>query len=62
MGHSDSFISRIMFLKGKPSLVLAKTPELVESLAQMFEYDLADEKEAITFYTSAAAQAADTGI
>lgn len=61
LGHSDAFISRIMFLKGKPSLVLAKTPELVESLVQMFEYDLADEKEAITFYTSAATQAADAG-
>ncbi len=61
LGHSDDFIARIMFLKGKPSLVLAKTPELVGSLIQMFETDLADEKEAIAFYTSAARQAADAG-
>lgn len=61
LGHSDEYISRIMFLKGKPSLVLAKTPELAESLVQMFETDLTDEKEAIAFYTSAARQAADAG-
>lgn len=61
LGHSDEYISRIMFLKGKPSLVLAKTPDLAESLVQMFESDLADEKEAITFYTTCARQAADAG-
>jgi bacterioferritin len=61
LGHSDQYISRLMFLKGRPSLVLAKTPELADSLGQMFEADLADEKEAIRFYTAAAKQAADAG-
>jgi len=61
LGHSDAYISRIMFLKGRPSLVLAKTPELADSLVQLFESDLADEQEAITFYTTAARQAADAG-
>ena len=61
LGHSDEYISRIMFLKGKPSLVLAKTPVLVQSLVEMFETDLADENEAIAFYTTSASQAADAG-
>lgn len=61
IGHSDAFIQRIMFLKGEPSLVFDKTPVLVESLSQMFEADMNDEKEAIEFYTSAAKQAADAG-
>lgn len=61
LGHSDSYIERIMFLKGEPNLEFAKPPALAESLAQMFESDLADEKEAITFYTSAARQADEAG-
>lgn len=61
LGHSDAYIERIMFLKGEPTLVFAKTPALAHALKEMFETDLADEKEAITFYTSAAQQAADAG-
>lgn len=61
LGHSDAYIARIMFLKGKPNLVLAKTPEIAGSLVQMFESDLADEKEAITFYTAAARKADEAG-
>lgn len=61
IGHSDDYIARIMFLKGHPELVLAKTPKLSKSLVEMFESDLADEKEAIEFYTGAARQAADDG-
>ncbi len=61
LGHSDDYIERIMFLKGEPSLVLAKTPVISETLVQMFETDLADEKEAIVFYTSAAKQASEEG-
>jgi bacterioferritin len=57
LGHSDAYIDRIMFLKGKPSLEFAKPPVVAESLVKMFESDLADEKEAISFYTSAARQA-----
>jgi bacterioferritin len=59
LGHSDGFMDRIIFLKGEPKLELAKTPMVAESLAEMFEADLADEKEAIEFYTKAARQAAD---
>jgi bacterioferritin len=61
LGHSNDYIARIMFLKGEPSLVFAKTPVLVHSLTEMFETDLADEQEAIVFYTSAARQAAEAG-
>ncbi len=61
LGHSDDYITRIMFLKGEPKLVFAKPPVIAESLVQMFETDLADEKEAITFYTSAARQADEAG-
>lgn len=61
LGHSDDYITRIMFLKGEPNLVLAKPPVIAESLVQMFESDLADEKDAITFYTSAARQADEAG-
>lgn len=60
-GHSDDYIARIMFLKGEPDLKFAKPPVVAESLAQMFDADLADEKEAITFYTSAARQAYEAG-
>ncbi len=61
LGHSDDFIARIMFLKGEPALVFAKAPAMAGSLVQMFERDLADEKEAIAFYTSAARQAEEAG-
>ncbi|MCL4164058.1 UNVERIFIED_CONTAM: hypothetical protein GTU68_037287 [Idotea baltica] len=61
LGHSDDYIERIMFLKGEPKLEFAKPPVVAESLSQMFETDLADEKEAITFYTSAARQANEDG-
>jgi len=59
LGHSDDFMERIIFFKGEPNLVFAKTPLVAGSLVEMFEADLADEKEAIEFYTSAARQAAD---
>jgi bacterioferritin len=59
--HSDEYINRIMFLKGEPKLVFAKTPVLVHSLSEMFQTDLDDEQEAIRFYTSASRQAADSG-
>lgn len=61
LGHSDDYITRILFLKGEPHLVLAKPPVLAKSLVQMFQSDLADEKEAIQFYTNAARQAAEVG-
>ena len=61
LGHSDDYITRIMFLKGEPKLVFAKPPLIADSLVQMFESDLADEQEAITFYSSAARQADEAG-
>lgn len=61
LGHSDAFIDRIMFLKGEPHLVLEKTPMLARSLTEMFAADLADEKNAIVFYTAAARQASEAG-
>lgn len=59
LGHSDDFMNRIIFLKGEPNLALAKTPMIAGSLVEMFETDLADEKEAIEFYTSASHKAED---
>ncbi|QKV17516.1 bacterioferritin [Oricola thermophila] len=61
LGHSDDYIERIMFLKGEPELRLAKPPAIATSLAEMFEADLADEKEAIDFYSQAARDAAKEG-
>lgn len=58
-GHSDLFISRIMFLKGTPQIAFAKQPKRVETLQEMFQIDLADEQEAIEFYLQAAKQAYD---
>ena len=59
--HSNEFVDRIMFLKGTPELTLAKTPQMADSLAAMFQADLDDEREAIQFYTVAAKEAADAG-
>jgi len=61
MGHSEEYMSRIMFLKGDPQLTMAKTPARASSLKEMFESDLADEKEAIEFYTKASIQASEDG-
>jgi len=61
LGHSDAYIERIMFLKGDPELRFAKPPARAQSLVDMFEADLADEKEAIEFYTAAARQASEDG-
>lgn len=61
LGHSDDYIERIMFLKGEPELVFAKPPAVAHSLKEMFESDLADEKEAIEFYTKAAREAYEDG-
>lgn len=61
MGHSEEYMSRIMFLKGEPQLTMAKTPVRAPSLKEMFESDLGDEKEAIEFYTKASVQASEDG-
>lgn len=59
LGHSEEFLVRILFLKGDPKLSLQKTPVRAKSLKEMFETDLADEQEAIDFYTTASMQAAE---
>ena len=57
IGHSDLFIERILFLKGTPEIFFAKLPERAETLNGMFKADLADEEDAIEFYTRAAREA-----
>jgi len=57
--HSNKFLERIVFLKGDPKMAFDKTPQRAASLKELFQSDLADEQEAIRFYTEAAKQAAD---
>ncbi|MCC9603702.1 bacterioferritin [Stieleria sp. JC731] len=59
LGHSDRFLERIMFLKGDPKMEFDKPPHRAPSLKELFESDLADEQEAVKFYTSAAHQASE---
>jgi len=54
LGHAGKFIDRIVFLGGEPMLEAAKSPRKAASLKAMFEADLADEKDAVAFYTQAA--------
>jgi len=61
LGHAQSYVGRIMFLKGDPEVKAAKTPQRAQSLKDMFEADLADEEDAIKFYTKAANAAAEAG-
>jgi len=61
LGHAGTFINRMLFLKGDPKIVAEKAPQRAQSLKDMFEADLADEKSAIEFYTLAAQTAADAG-
>lgn len=59
--HSDRFLERILFLKGDPQLEFQKKPQRADTLVAMFKADLADEEEAIAFYTGAAGQAGEVG-
>lgn len=61
LGHAGRFIDRILFLGGDPVMTPAATPRRATSLAEMFEIDRKDEKEAIRFYTDAARTAYDAG-
>lgn len=61
LGHSDLYIARIMFLQGKPNLEFQKKPVQADTLVDMFKSDLADEEEAIAFYTKASQHAAEAG-
>lgn len=58
LGHSEQFMVRILFLKGDPQLTFEKQPVRASSLKEMFATDLADEKQAIEFYTQASVKAA----
>lgn len=60
-GHADAFTRRIMFLKGEPVMTSAKTPVRATTLEHLFQTDLADEKEAIDFYSAAVRKAAEVG-
>lgn len=59
LGHSNEYMNRIMFLNGEPELEFYKKPVKAKTLEEMFKADLADEEEAISFYTSAAMQAGE---
>ncbi len=61
LGHSNLYIARIMFLNGNPNLEFYKKPVQANSLVEMFKSDLADEEEAIAFYTMASQHAARVG-
>lgn len=61
LGHSDLYIARIMFFDGRPDLEFYKKPVQADSLVEMFKSDLADEEEAIAFYTKASQHAAEVG-
>ncbi len=61
LGHSDLFIERLMFLKATPEIAFEKAPQKAGSLPGMFKADLADEEEAIAFYSLAARHANDVG-
>lgn len=61
LGHVDAYMRRIMFLNGTPKVEMAKTPQRAQALKDLFAADLADEEEAIAFYTRAAQAAAEAG-
>ncbi len=61
IGHSDRFLARIFFLKGAPEIAFQKAPVRTNSLVEMFNADLADEEEAIAFYSKAAREAQEVG-
>lgn len=54
LGHAGNFIDRILFLEGDPQVSEQKPAGRADTLKELFEADLADEKEAIAFYTEAA--------
>ncbi|QIE56673.1 bacterioferritin [Pikeienuella piscinae] len=55
--HSDRFMERVLFLGGDPVIAFANTPKRAGSLVEMFQSDLADEKEAVAFYSQSAKDA-----
>ena len=61
LGHAEEYARRIVFLKGSPELKPAKVPTRAQTLEDMFEADLRDEKDAVEFYTQAARIADEAG-
>ena len=59
--HADDFIARILFFQGKADMDFYKKPAQADTLVAMFKADLADEEEAIEFYTKAAQHAMEVG-
>ena len=59
LGHAGRYIDRVLFLDGDPKVTEEKPAVRADSLKELFEADLADEKEAISFYTQAANEARD---
>lgn len=59
LGHAEEYARRMVFLGGVPTMTAAKTPKSSKSLQEMFAADLADEKDAITFYSKGAREADD---
>lgn len=57
LGHAGRFIDRILFLEGDPKVSEDKAARRADTLKELFEADLADEHEAIAFYTKAANEA-----
>lgn len=57
LGHAEEYARRMIFLGGVPEMKPAKVPSPAQSLQDMFEADLADEKDAISFYSRAAREA-----
>ena len=59
--HADNFIARILFFQGKVDMEFYKKPAQADTLVSMFKADLADEGEAVEFYTKAAQHAMEVG-
>lgn len=57
LGHAGRFTDRILFLDGDPTMTAEKPAAKAESLKDLFEADLVDEKEAISFYTQSSNEA-----
>lgn len=59
LGHAEEYARRMIFLGGVPDMKAAKVPTPAQSLQDMFEADLIDEKDAIKFYSQAAREAGE---
>ena len=57
LGHAGNFTDRILFLDGDPAMAAQKPAAKAETLKDLFESDLADELEAISFYTQSSNEA-----